>query len=153
MHTILYVFHEENKSFTLLSASPTFLRVIFLVTALSVVQTYVFYSLLKHQLTIDNSFALIRSCRNEVYKVESRKKILENHEIYAVANFRWPKKNFYWPKIIEITIAESIFIVFLTWSVTAVRANAIFFERMVVEQWPEFDMKHDLKWFSFSQSS
>ena len=38
--------------------------------ALTEVQRYVFDSLLKHQLTIDNSFAFIRSCGNEVYKVE-----------------------------------------------------------------------------------
>ena len=34
------------------------------------VQRYVLDSLLKHQLTRDNNFALIRSCGNEVYKVE-----------------------------------------------------------------------------------
>ena len=61
--------------------SPTFIRVIVLVAkkpALSEVQRYIFYSLLKHQLTRDNTFALIRSCGNEVYRVENRKKILEN---------------------------------------------------------------------------
>ena len=36
--------------------------------ALSDVQRYVLDSLLKHQLTRDNTFALIRSCGNEVYK-------------------------------------------------------------------------------------
>ena len=41
--------------------------------ALTEVQSYVFDSLLKHQLTRDNSFALIRSCGNEVYKVEKMK--------------------------------------------------------------------------------
>ena len=41
--------------------------------ALSEVQRYVFDSLLKHQLTRDNTFALIRSCGNEVYKVEKSK--------------------------------------------------------------------------------
>ena len=38
--------------------------------ALSEVERYIFDSLLKQQLTIDNTFALIRSCGNEVYKVE-----------------------------------------------------------------------------------
>ena len=38
--------------------------------ALSELQSYVFDSPLKHQLTRDNTFALIRSCGNEVYKVE-----------------------------------------------------------------------------------
>ena len=41
--------------------------------ALSEVQRYVFDSLLKHQLTRDNTFDLIRSCGNEVYKVEKSK--------------------------------------------------------------------------------
>ena len=38
--------------------------------ASSEVQRYVFDFLLKHQLTSDNTFALIRSCGNEKYKVE-----------------------------------------------------------------------------------
>ena len=42
--------------------------------ALSEVQRYVFDSLSKRQLTRDNTFALIRSCGNEVYnKVEKSK--------------------------------------------------------------------------------
>ena len=41
--------------------------------ALTEVQRYVFDSLLKHQSTRDNTFALIRSCGNEVYKVEKSK--------------------------------------------------------------------------------
>ena len=41
--------------------------------ALTEVQRHVFDSLLKHQLTRDNSFALITSCGNEVYKVEKSK--------------------------------------------------------------------------------
>ena len=41
--------------------------------ALSEVQRYVFDSLLKHQLTNDNTFALIRACGKEVYKVEMSK--------------------------------------------------------------------------------
>ena len=45
----------------------------FLSPALTEVQRYVFESLLKHQLTRDNTFALIRSCGNEVYKVEKSK--------------------------------------------------------------------------------
>ena len=53
------------------------------------VQKYVFDSLLKHQLTRDDTFALIRWCGNEVYKVEkSKKRILENPESYTVAIFR-----------------------------------------------------------------
>ena len=42
--------------------------------ALNEVQRCGFDSLLKHQLTRDNTFALIRSCGNEVYKVEKSKK-------------------------------------------------------------------------------
>ena len=41
--------------------------------ALIEVQRYDFDSLLKQQLTRDNIFALIRSCCNEVYKVEKSK--------------------------------------------------------------------------------
>ena len=41
--------------------------------ALTEVQRYVFDSLLKHQVTRDNTFALIRSYGNEVYKVEKSK--------------------------------------------------------------------------------
>ena len=41
--------------------------------ALTEVHRYVFDSALKHQLTRDNTFALIRSCSNEVYKVEKLK--------------------------------------------------------------------------------
>ena len=41
--------------------------------ALTEVQRHVFDSLLKHQLTRDNTFALIRSCGIEVYKVEKSK--------------------------------------------------------------------------------
>ena len=37
------------------------------------VQRYVFDSLLKHQLTRENTFALIRLCGNEMYKVEKSK--------------------------------------------------------------------------------
>ena len=53
-----------------------FILVILLVAkkpALSEVQRYVFHSLFKHQLTRDNTFALIRSCDNEVFKVEKSK--------------------------------------------------------------------------------
>ena len=56
--------------------------------ALTEVQRYVFDSLLKDQLTGDNTFALIRSCGNEVYKVEKSKKIPENPKSYAVATLR-----------------------------------------------------------------
>ena len=56
--------------------------------ALSEVHRYVFNFLLKHQLTRDNTFALIRSRGNEKIKWKSRKKILENPESYAVATFR-----------------------------------------------------------------
>ena len=41
--------------------------------ALSEVQRYVFHSLLKHHLTRDNTFSLIRSGGKDVYKVENLK--------------------------------------------------------------------------------
>ena len=114
--------------------------------ALSEVQRYSFESLLNHQLTRDNTFAWIRTCGNEeMWK--SRKKILENSGNYAVATFRRPRKSFYGPKIIYITIAKSSFTVFDNMILTVVRADVIFFDRMVVEQWLEFDLKRDLKGF------
>ena len=67
---------RKVKSFTFLRIRPTSIRVIFLVAknhALSEVQRLDFYSLLKHQLTRDNNFALIRPCGNEMYKVEKSK--------------------------------------------------------------------------------
>ena len=41
--------------------------------ALSEIQMYIFDSLLKHHLTIDNTFALIRSCGKDAFKVEKFK--------------------------------------------------------------------------------
>ena len=41
--------------------------------ALPEVQMYVLDSLLKHQVTRDNTFALIRSCGNEVYNMAKSK--------------------------------------------------------------------------------
>ena len=69
---------------------------------------YVFDSF-EHQLTRDNTFALMRSCCNEVYKVEKSKEDTWEPEIYAVATFDDLEKKFLWPKIIYITIAKSSF--------------------------------------------
>ena len=57
------------------------------------------------------------------------------------------------PKIIYITIAKAVSLYLITWSLTAVRADVICFERMVVEKWLEFDMKRDLKGFLCSFSN
>ena len=60
-----------------------------------------------------NTFALIRSCGNDVYKVEKlKKKIYENPASYAFAVFQWLQKRFYGPKIIDITVAKDSFTVF-----------------------------------------
>ena len=57
--------------------------------AMCELQRYSFDSVLKQQLTRDNTLSLIRSCDNEVYKVEkSRKKIFENSESYAVVFYK-----------------------------------------------------------------
>ena len=56
-------------------------------------------------------------------------------------------EEFYGPEIIYITIAKCSFTVFDKMIFTAVRADVICFERMVVTQWLEFDMKRDLKGF------
>ena len=74
LHT--YVFHDERKashnsvqdqhlyeSYFLLLKKP----------ALTEEQRYLLDSLLKHQFTRDNTFASIRSCSNEVDKVEKSK--------------------------------------------------------------------------------
>ena len=64
-------------------------------TTLSEVQRYVFDSLLKHQLTRDNSFALIKSCGNEVYKVEKSKEYTwEKLKLVRSRNFWMTSKEF-----------------------------------------------------------
>ena len=72
----MYMFSiRKIKTSHILSASPTFVRVIFLVAKSPFCLKYrgVFDSLLKQQLTRYNTFPLIRSCGNEVYKVEKSK--------------------------------------------------------------------------------
>ena len=61
-HNLVQVQHVY-ESYFLLEKNP----------ALSVVQRLVFDSLLKHHLTRDNIFALIRSCGKDVYRVEKSK--------------------------------------------------------------------------------
>ena len=60
--------------------------------ALSEAQMYDFDSLLKHQLTRDNTFTLIRSCGNEVYKVEKSKE--DTWEPWKVRNFSMTSEEF-----------------------------------------------------------
>ena len=50
-------------------------------------------------------------------------------------------------KIIYITIAKSKSLYLITWSLTAVRAGVICYERMVVQQWLELEKKRNLKDF------
>ena len=65
---------------------------------MSEVQRYVFGSLLKHQLTRDNTFAWIRSCGNEVYKVEkSKEDTLEPWKLRS-RNFSMTAEEFLWTK-------------------------------------------------------
>ena len=99
------------------------MRVILLVDkkqTLSEVQRYDFDSLLKHQFTRDNTFALIRSRKC----------------------FSWTKKSY-----IYLLLLNVVSLYLITWSLTAVRADVICFDRMVVDQWLKFDMMRDLKWF------
>ena len=80
--------------------------------ALTEVQRYVFDSLLKHQLTRDNTFALIRSCGNEVYKVEKvERRYLRTPKVTQSQLFDDLGRVFNGPKIIDITIAKSSFTV------------------------------------------
>ena len=70
----MYVFHKKVKASHINSAQVQHLYESYFLLlkkpALSEVQRYVFDTLLKHQLTRDNTFALIRSFGNEVYKVK-----------------------------------------------------------------------------------
>ena len=61
---------------------------------LTEVQRYVFDSLLKHQLTRDNTFALIRSCGNEVYKVEKSKEDTWEPRMLRSRNFSMTSEEF-----------------------------------------------------------
>ena len=61
-HNSVQVKHVDESNF-LLEKNP----------ALIEVQRYIFDPLLKHHLTRDNTFALIRSCGKDVFKVEQSK--------------------------------------------------------------------------------
>ena len=102
-----------------------------------------FLTLLKHQLTRDSTFALVRSCGNEVYKVEKSKDTCEPWELRSRNCSLTSEEFFYGPNIIAITIAKSSFTVFDNIIFDRVRADVICFERMV-EQWLEFDMKRNV---------
>ena len=72
----IYAFHEKVKASHYSAQVKHLYESYFLLLknpALSEVKRYVFDSLLKHQLTRDNTFTLIRSCGSEVYKVEKSK--------------------------------------------------------------------------------
>ena len=62
--------------------------------ALAEVQRYVFDSLLKNQLTRDNTFALISSCHNEVYKVEKSKEDTRKPRKLRSRNFYMTSEEF-----------------------------------------------------------
>ena len=80
--------------------------------ALSEVQRYVFDSLLKHQFTRENTFALIKSCGNEVYKVEKSKEDTWEPWKLRSCSLSMTSEEFLWTKIIYITIAKCSFTVF-----------------------------------------
>ena len=89
--------------------------------ALSEVQMYVFDSLLKHQFTRENTFALIRSCGNEVYKVEKSKEDTWELGKLRSRNFSMTSEEFLWTKIIYVTMAKCSFTVSITeirWYIT-----------------------------------
>ena len=90
------------ESYVLLEKNP----------ALSEVQRYVFDSLLKHHLTRDNTFSLIRSCGNDVYNVEKiERRYLRTLKVSQPQLFDDLGGVFNGPKIIHITIAEGSFTV------------------------------------------
>ena len=93
----IFSMRKESKSFAKLSASSIFIRVIFLVgknPALSEVQRYVFYSLLKHHLKRDNTFSLIWSCGKDVDKVENSKKDTVEPWTFHSRNFSMTAEEF-----------------------------------------------------------
>ena len=53
-------------------------------------------------------------------------------------------EEFWWTKIIHFTIAKSSFTVLYNMTFDSCEKDTICFDRMVVEQWLEFDMKRDL---------
>ena len=91
-----------NKSYFLLEKNP----------ALSEVQRSVFDSVLKHHLTRDNTFILIRSWGKDVYNVEKSKKDTLEPWKFRSHNFSMTWEEFLMDqKIIHITIAEGSFTV------------------------------------------
>ena len=58
------------------------------------------------QLTRDNTFALVRSCGSEVYKVEKSKEDTWEPWKLRSRNFSMTSEEFLWTKIIYITIAK-----------------------------------------------
>ena len=47
-------------------------------------------------------------------------------------------------KKIKLLLLKAVPLYFITWALTAVRADVTYLDRMVEEQWLEFDMKRDL---------
>ena len=91
----IYIFHESWKKkhhITQCKSTMNTSRISWRNPALFEVQWYVFDSLLKHHLTKDNFFALIRS--------------LENPERFAAGIFGWPLNSFKGPRLTHITFAK-----------------------------------------------
>ena len=59
-------------------------------------------------------------------------------------NFSMTSEEFLMDQKFTLQVLKAVSLYFITWSLTAVRADVICLDRMVVEQWLEFDMKHDL---------
>ena len=47
-------------------------------------------------------------------------------------------------KLFTLLLLKAVSLYFIAWSLTAVRADVICLDKMVVEQWLEFNMKREL---------
>ena len=86
---------------------------------------------------------MIRSCGNNVYKVEKSKEDTWEPWKFRSRIFSMISEEFFdGLKIIHISNAKGTYVI--SWSLTVLRVDAIGFDRMVVKQWLEFDMNLDL---------
>ena len=84
--------------------------------------------------TRDNTFSLIRSCGKDVYKVEKSKD--DTWELWKIrsCNFSMTPEEFLMDQKIILLLLKAVLLYFTTWSLTAVRADVICLDGMVVAQ-------------------
>ena len=80
-----------------------------------------------------------------MYKVEKSKEDTREPRKLRSRNFSMTSEEFLMDqKLLTLLLLKAVSLYFITWSLTAVRADVICFERMVEEQWLEFDIKRYL---------